>query len=159
MPYTASTIGATATCSKALMDAIHPLTTAGGFTYVEEWTSGSNVSRIYKSPAASNVQNADWYLIVCRISDSDPKVNFAVAEEYNVGSHLVTKYMAAASSPYTPTAQYHINDPTGQNPGHWGASWQTQQIVSVMATAAKLPLPPSPARSGPKDRMNKEGVR
>jgi hypothetical protein len=127
MSFTASSIGATANCAKALADAIHPLLTAAGFTHVEDWTSSTKTARIYKSPAASNSFGSDWYLNVYRSSDTATGLSLFVAEAYNGTTKRFTNFAPNTQS-LTPTASFAVND-TGVLPDGSGGS------VAAMSTS------------------------
>jgi hypothetical protein len=114
--YTASSIGSTANPASALVTALDPLLTAAGFTFVEQWTSANITARVYKSPAASNTQGADWYLSVYRASDSNTQLQFSVAEVWDTGTKKFRNYAPSTTS-LTPVAvTFAVNDATGVLP-------------------------------------------
>lgn len=65
-----------------MMNALDPLITANGFTFIETVTSGSAVANIYKSPAANNSGGYDWYFIARRSSTTSSPV-FTVCEVWD----------------------------------------------------------------------------
>jgi hypothetical protein len=116
MSYTATTQGADANPAATFMTTLDTILVAAGFTAVETWTSGNYTAIIYKSPAASNVQGADWYLNVLRSSNSSSVVSFGVAEAWNTSTKKFTSYAPANITTQTPTATFTYNDATGVLP-------------------------------------------
>lgn len=118
MPFTSSSQGAQTNTSKYFMEnGLHTALTAV-YTYVEEWVSATKTARIYKSLAANNYVNKDWYLCTYRSSDTGTSVGLGVSEQYNTGTHVATNY-APGNGTYTPTAQFAVNDATGKAPDQW----------------------------------------
>ncbi len=90
MAYYTGTINS-ATPSVAYMDAIHPQMQSGGLTFVETYTSGTDVTNIYKSPGASNSLGIDYFIFINRQSTTGI-VSWSVSELYDVSTHLASKY-------------------------------------------------------------------
>jgi hypothetical protein len=90
MAYYTGTINS-ATPAVAYMDAIHPQMISGGLTFVETYTSGTDVTNIYKSPAGSNSLGIDYFIFINRPSTTG-KVGWSISELYDVGTHLSSKF-------------------------------------------------------------------
>ena len=90
MAYYTGTINS-ATPAVAYMDAIHPQMQSGGLTFVETYTSGTDVTNIYKSPAGSNSLGIDYFIFINRTSTTGV-VSWSISELYDAGTHLASKY-------------------------------------------------------------------
>lgn len=88
MAYATGTI-TSATPAKDLMTALGTQLVAAGLTLVD---TVNTFTTVYKSPAAGNQQNADWFLILKRNTDAALQVFYQVAEAYDPALHLASKY-------------------------------------------------------------------
>jgi hypothetical protein len=79
------------------------------------WAATTVMSRIYKSPAASNSQGADWFLIVNRTADTATNVSLMVSEVWDTTTKRCRNYAPVTGS-LTPTASFAVNDATGVAP-------------------------------------------
>lgn len=109
MGYNTGSINSS-TPAVALMTALDTEFTGNGWTFVETYTSSTNVTNIYKSPAASNSFGTDFYVGVNRTSTTST-VAFMLGELYNSSTHLFRKY--AKNSNTIPDTDYSIVDATG----------------------------------------------
>jgi hypothetical protein len=116
MAYTASTVGATATPAKTFMETLKPLLEAGGFTFVETWTSGNITAEIYLSPSASNGVG-DWYLLVHRATDASTSVRFCPFEIWNAGAKTMQGY--APDTFGVPDANFRYNATSAISTNLW----------------------------------------
>ena len=105
MAYYTGTINS-ATPAVAYMDAIHPQMQSGGLTFVETYTSGTDVTNIYKSPAGSNSLGIDYFIFINRPSTTGA-VSWSISELYDVSTHLASKY-APYGTPTTANADYSV---------------------------------------------------
>jgi len=105
MAYYTGTINS-ATPAVAYMDAIHPQMQSGGLTFVETYTSGTDVTNIYKSPAGSNSLGIDYFIFINRPSTTG-KVAWSISELYDVGTHLASKF-APYGLPTTANTDYSV---------------------------------------------------
>jgi len=110
MAYYTGTQAASATIAQDFMTTFDTYLISGGFTFVETYTSGTNITNIYKSPAASNSLAMDWYLFVNRESVGAATVGFGVAEAYNSSTHLATKYAPYGVPTTANTTDYTVSD-------------------------------------------------
>jgi hypothetical protein len=110
MAYYTGTQAASATIASDFMTTFDTYIISGGFTFVETYTSGTDVTNVYKSPAGSNSLSMDWYLFVNRISTSATYVSFGVAEAYNSSTHLATKYAPYGVPTTANTSDYTVSD-------------------------------------------------
>jgi hypothetical protein len=115
MAYSTGTIPVTANPAKDMMDALHPLITGNGYTFVEDFTSGAELIKVYKSSAASNGV-ADFYLYVRRTADTASAVTFTVSEAWDATGKKVQKYIPSTAGTPNAAANYTVNDPTGKTP-------------------------------------------
>ena len=110
MAYYTGTQAASATIAADFMATFDPLLISGGFTFIETYTSGTDVTNVYKSPAASNSLALDWYLFVNRASTGGTTVGFGVSEAYNSTTHLATKYAPQGVPATCNVADYTVSD-------------------------------------------------
>lgn len=116
MAYSTGTTESDSYPAKTFMESIiHPLMTANGWTYVEEYVSSGRTARIYKSPATGNGV-ADFYVTVYRSSDSGTAVAFGVGEVYDTGTHRLMKYAPYSSNTVPNSSDYTIVDASGKDP-------------------------------------------
>lgn len=66
---------------------------AAGFDFVETVDSGTTRVKVYKSPAASNMENTDWYLYVRWITSSSTVLYLSVSEAWNTSTKLASRYV------------------------------------------------------------------
>jgi hypothetical protein len=84
---------------------------ANGYVFVETYTSGTNISDVYKSPGTSNSFGTDFYIGFNRISTTTTTVSVMVFEQYNVSTHLATKYAPqTGGTSMTPASDGSVND-------------------------------------------------
>ena len=110
MTYYTGTQAASATIASDFMTTFDTYLISGGFTFVETYTSGTDVTNVYKSPAGSNSLAMDWYLFVNRTAVAATFVNFGVAEAYNSTTHLATKYAPLGVPTTANTTDYTVSD-------------------------------------------------
>ena len=116
MAYAAGTIPVTANPAKDLMDALHTRLTGNGYTHVEDWISGSELVKVYKSAAAGNGV-ADFYLYMRRTADTATGVTFTVSEAWDATNKKIQRYVPVAQSVVpNVSASYTVPDAAGQLP-------------------------------------------
>jgi hypothetical protein len=64
------------------------LLTAAGYTLVDTVVIGARTHKVWKSPAASNAANLDWYLDVAYTTTGAGSIWFFPFEDYNSTTHL-----------------------------------------------------------------------
>lgn len=83
-----------------LVDAGH------NFTYLSNYATVANV---YKSPAAENSGNQDWYLIVASFLFSSTRyLLLTVVEGYDPVTHEATRYVPTTPASTTPAGDYSV---------------------------------------------------
>jgi len=115
MTFTASSQGASATPASTFATTLDTLLQAGGWTFVETWTSSTFTAAIYKSPAASNGVG-DYYIAVNRSSDASTTVYLTLAEVWNSGAKTFGKYAPSAGN-LTPAADFAVSTTKAPNDG------------------------------------------
>lgn len=123
--YTSGTINS-ATPATALMTALDTHITANGWTFVETYTSGTNISNIYKSPGASNSFGTDFYVGLNRTSTTSDVALF-LCELYDSSTHYARKY-APPGLNAIPDTDYTVVDATGIYPD--SASFQKAAVIT-----------------------------
>jgi hypothetical protein len=124
MAYYETAIGATANPASAMMTALDPLLTANGWEFVETYTASTDVSNIYRSPAASNSTGTDFYIAVNRTATTATTVALCIFEEWNASTKRAIKYAPNG----TPTAGSNI-------PGSVGEVQDTTGVLPSATTA------------------------
>lgn len=110
MAYYTGTLAATTTPASDMMTTLDPYITSNGFTFVETVTNGTNVTNVYKSPAANNTLSMDWYLFMNRTNTTATTVGLGIAEAYNSTTHLATKYAPYGVPTTANTSDYTVSD-------------------------------------------------
>lgn len=110
MAYYTGTQAASATIASDFMTTFDTYLISGGFTFVETYTSGTDVTNVYKSPAGSNSLAMDWYLFVNRTATNATNVSFTPSEAYNSTTHLATKYAPYGVPTTANTTDYTVSD-------------------------------------------------
>lgn len=96
--------------------ALDPLLQAAGFTLVDSGvtfllggTAGQNATvNVYKSPAASNSANQDWYLVIGSVVVTTTRfLAFSVCEGWDATAHQATKYVPNTNN-VVPAADFSI---------------------------------------------------
>lgn len=123
--YTSGTINS-ATPATDLMTALDTHITNNGWTFVETYTSGTNISNIYKSPGASNSFGTDFYVGLNRTSTTS-NVALFLCELYDSSTHYARKY-APPGLNAIPDTDYTVVDATGINPD--SASFQKAAVIT-----------------------------
>ena len=101
----------TATPALDIMTNLQTWMPANGYTFVETYTSGTNISDFYKSPGTSNSFGTDFYIGFNRTATTTTVVSVMVFEQYNVSTHLATKYAPyTGGTSMTPASDGSVND-------------------------------------------------
>lgn len=124
MAYASGTITSSATPAIDLISLVEAmLTTHAAWTFVEEYTLSTQVSRVWKCDGALNGYGQDFYIILYRLTASDATdVTILAAEQYNSTTHLVIRGCANPGSTATPEPIYNSRyGDTGYafNYGNW----------------------------------------
>ena len=86
-----------ATPSTALMTVIDTNMLAVGWVFVETYTSGTDITNVYKSPGSLNSWGIDFYVGVRRASTTGT-IYVMLGELYDIATHKFTKYAYAGLS-------------------------------------------------------------
>ena len=130
--YSTGTINS-ASPATDLMTALDAEITSNGWTFVETYTNGTNVTNIYKSPAASNSAGIDFYVGVNRTSTTS-NIGFLIGELYDSGTHLWRKYGPAANSS-VPDTDYTYVDAVGVLSNSASHARPTNCVISVATSS------------------------
>lgn len=103
-----------ATPSVDLMTALDTQFTTNGWTFIETFTSSTNVTNIYKSPGTSNSFGTDFFVGMNRTSTTS-SVAFMLFEIWDATGKKCRKY-APNGSNTAPDTDYSIVDATGLAP-------------------------------------------
>jgi hypothetical protein len=117
MSFSSGTISGSATPAAALMSALHTAINAhAGWTYIEEVTSGTITTRIYRCNAATNTHGIDFYVGIKRASDASLAVIPVVFESWTTGGTGTVAFpvttTALAGGTLTPDASGRYNGAT-----------------------------------------------
>ena len=109
MAFSTGTITSSATPTVDLIALVETMLTAhAAWTFVEEYTSGSNVSRVWKNEGALNGFGQDFYIILWRsTTTSTTTLYLLAAEDYNSTTHLCIRACAQPGTTFTPEATYN----------------------------------------------------
>lgn len=102
MPYSLTTINSTEV-ARVLMESLDTQMISGGWTFVETWISSNNTANIYKSPAASNSINMDYYIAFLRTSNTATSVIAHLFEEWDSVNKFAKKFCPSQSAGGTNT--------------------------------------------------------
>jgi hypothetical protein len=86
------TIYNTATPALDIMTNLQTWMPANGYTFVETYTSGTNISDVYKSPGTSNSFGTDFYIGFNRTSTTVASVGVMVFEQWDAVNKKPNKY-------------------------------------------------------------------
>lgn len=112
--YATGTINS-ATPATDLMTALDTHITANGWTFVETYTNGTNISNVYKSPgtgAGANSWGTDFYVALGRTSTTSD-VRLMLFETWDSTNKKAIKYAPAGSNTVPSGTDYTVNDATG----------------------------------------------
>jgi hypothetical protein len=105
------TIYNTATPALDIMTNLQTWMPANGYTFVETYTSGTNISDVYKSPGTSNSFGTDFYIGFNRTSTTVASVGVMVFEQWDAVNKKAIKYApSTGGSSTTPAGDGTIND-------------------------------------------------
>jgi len=101
----------TATPALDIMINLQTWMPANGYVFVETYTSGTNITDVYKSPGTSNSFGTDFYIGFNRTTTTTTSVSVMIFEQYNVSTHLATKYApSTGNTTMTPASDGSVND-------------------------------------------------
>jgi len=101
----------TATPALDIMTNLQTWMPANGYTFVETYTSATNVSDVYKSPGTSNSFGTDFYIGFNRTATTATNVAVMVFEQWDAVSKKAIKYAPATGAvSTTPAGDGSIND-------------------------------------------------
>lgn len=89
--------------------------TSAGFTFVEAVVVSTRTHQIWKSPAASNPANKDWYLDVAYVTTGVGSFGFYVYEGYNATTHKAIRPVYGEASGTTVEQTYYTHSSNGAN--------------------------------------------
>lgn len=117
MSFNSGTISGSATPALALMSALHTeIDGHAGWTYIEEVTSGTTTTRVYRSDSAFNTHGANFYLYLRRTDDANTSISVALSELWTTGGTGTVTYpvttAAIAATTLTPDASGRYNGAT-----------------------------------------------
>ena len=98
MVYFSTTINSTEP-ARVLMETLDTQMVSGGWTFVETWISSTNTANIYKSPAASNSINLDYYISFLRASNTATSVAVSIFEEWDPVNKFAKKFAPSLNEP------------------------------------------------------------
>lgn len=119
MGYYEATVGATSTPALDMMNILDPLMTANSWEFVETYTSSTNVTNIYKSPAAANSGGYDFYVGFNRTATTSTQIFVVIFEIWDAVNKRAIKYApngTPTAGSNIPAADGSVNDPTGVLP-------------------------------------------
>ena len=101
----------TATPALDIMTNLQTWMPANGYTFVETYTSGTNISDVYKSPGTSNSFGTDFYIAFNRTSTTTTVVSPMVFEQWDAVNKKAIKYAPqTGGTTMTPASDGSVND-------------------------------------------------
>ena len=101
----------TATPALDIMTNLQTWMPANGYTFVETYTSGTNISDVYKSPGTSNSFGTDFYIGFNRTATTATTVAAMVFEQWDAVNKKAIKYApATGAASMTPASDGSVND-------------------------------------------------
>ena len=137
MTYYTQSYSSVANGGAVLQAQMNTWLTANHYVLVDTVTSGTQVSKVYKSPAAYNFFGQDWYLITYTADQTTSStLQYGICQAYNATTHKATKYAPRIVPATVPDASdYTVVDATGLDPyNSILLSAYTSQIASSGAT-------------------------
>ena len=101
----------TATPALDIMTNLQTWMPANGYTFVETYTSGTNISDVYKSPGTSNSFGTDFYIGFNRTATTSANVGVMVFEQWDAVNKKAIKYAPITGGvSMTPASDGSVND-------------------------------------------------
>lgn len=101
----------TATPALDIMTSLQTWMPANGYTFVETYTSGTNISDVYKSPGTSNSFGTDFYIAFNRTSTTATIVPVMIFEQWDAVNKKAIKYAPqTGGTTMTPASDGSVND-------------------------------------------------
>jgi hypothetical protein len=111
MVYYEPTYASSATPAVDVMNDMQTKMVAGGWTFVETFTSGTDVTDVYKSPAASNSLAMDYFIYLNRTATTATVVTVGISEQYDSTGKKALKYATNVLTSLTPNpTDFTVND-------------------------------------------------
>jgi len=106
MTYISGTI-TNANPAATLYAAVDTALSSAGYTLVDTVAISTRTHKVWKSPAASNAANLDWYLDVAYTTTGAGHIGFYPFEDYNATTHVAYRGMYGEQTSWTPDATYY----------------------------------------------------
>jgi hypothetical protein len=111
MAYYETTYASSATPAVDVMNDMQTKLPANGWTFVETFTSGTDVTDVYKSPAAGNSLGVDYFIYLNRTATTATFVSVGISEQYDSTGKKALKYNTNVTTALTPNqTDYTVND-------------------------------------------------
>lgn len=118
-----------------IVAALEPVMISDGWLLVDTVIIGGNTHKVYKSPAAGNVRNLDWYLdINYPTTGTSGGMRFTPFEDYNATTHLA--FRGPISGANTTTVEQTYYSQTGAT----GSALETTWANTASHGQMSLPL-------------------
>lgn len=132
MTYYTGTYTSPANGGQVLSGQMNTWLTANSWTLVDTVTSGTIVSKVYKSPGTSNSFGTDFYLANTYQSTTAGDLTWSMSQAYNTGTHKMTKYAPTTAPGTTPDpTDFTVVDATGLFPYDASLQWGSHYVGAV----------------------------